>query len=49
MGKLLVRQDGTLIEGDFCRPGENGVATKSDSGYYVMEVLNNKQALIMFR
>lgn len=49
MGKLLVLQDGTLVAGSFCKPEENGIATKSDSGYYVMEVLGEDQALIMFR
>ena len=49
MGKLLVRQDGTLTEGGFCKSGANGIATASDSGYYVMEVINNSQALILFR
>ena len=49
MGKLLVKQDGTLIEDGFCKSGANGIATASDSGYYVMEVINNSQALILFR
>lgn len=51
MGKLLVKHDGTLIEGSFCKPGNNGVATKSSDkgGYYVMKVINNTQALIFFK
>lgn len=31
MGKLYVRDDGTLAAGDYGCPGENGVLTKSDS------------------
>lgn len=49
MGKLLVRQDGTLTEGGFCKPSANGVATTAESGYYVMEIINESQALILFR
>lgn len=49
MGKLFVRQDGTLTEGCFCKPSANGVATAAESGYYVMEIINKNQALILFR
>lgn len=49
MGKILIKQDGTLVEGGFCKSGANGIATASKSGYYVMEVINNNQALILFR
>lgn len=49
LGKLLVKHDGTLIKGGFCKPSDNGVATKSDSGYYVMKVVNDHQALVLFR
>lgn len=49
MGKLLVRQDGTLNAGEFCYPNADGIATKSESGYYVMKVINENQALILFK
>lgn len=50
MGKLLVRQDGTLTEGGFCKPGIDGIATHSESsGYYVMKVTSDSQALILFK
>ena len=49
MGKLLVRQDGTLKAGEFCSPSIDGIATHSKSGYYVMKVINDGQALILFR
>ena len=48
LGKLLVVQDGTLKVGGFCKVGDNGIATVSDSGYYVMKVNSDSQALIMF-
>ena len=49
MGKLLVRQDGTLNAGEFCHPNADGIATKSESGYYVMKVMSENQALILFK
>lgn len=49
LGKLLVRQDGTLKVGGYCKPNDNGVATNSDSGYIVMKVINEKQALVLFK
>lgn len=49
MGKLLVKQDGTLVAGSFCKPIEGGIATKSESGYYVMKTINENQALVLFR
>ena len=49
MGKLLVKQDGTLVAGGFCKSIEGGIATKSESGYYVMKVINENQALILFK
>lgn len=36
-GKLVVTDDGTCQVGGFCMPGENGIATKADSGFYVMK------------
>lgn len=49
MGKLLVKQDGTLVAGSFCKSIEGGIATKSESGYYVMKVINENQALVLFK
>lgn len=49
MGQMLVRQDGTLVQGKFCKVNENGMATASDTGYYVMHVNNEGQALILFK
>ena len=49
LGKLLVEQDGTLVAGSFCKSSTDGVATKSESGYYVMRIINEHQALILFK
>lgn len=48
MGKLIVRHDGTLKQGGFCYPSKNGIATNSETGYYVMKVYEDT-ALIMFK
>ena len=50
LGKLLVRQDGTLVNDSFCAVNDEGIATySSNSGYFVMEVINDKQALILVK
>lgn len=49
LGKLLVRQDGTLEQGGFCAPGKDGTATASASGCQVMKVINGCQAMILFK
>lgn len=49
IGKLLVLQDGTLQAGSFCISGPDGLATASQSGYYVLEVINDTQAKIIMK
>lgn len=49
LGQVLVKQDGTLTAGSFCKSNSAGIATKSESGYYVMKVINDGQALILFK
>ena len=49
LGKVLVRQDGTLVAGGFCKPNSEGIATTADSGYYVLEVKNGTQARVLVR
>ena len=49
LGKLLVAQDGTLKADTYCNVGGNGIATEAESGYYVIDVYNDAQALILFR
>lgn len=49
LGKVLVRQDGTLAAGGFCKPNSEGIATLADSGYYVLEVKNGTQARVLVK
>ena len=49
LGQILVRQDGTLEVGNKCVSNDNGIATKSDKGYIVLEIPNESQALILFK
>lgn len=49
VGKLLVLQDGTLQAGSFCTAGPDGIATASQTGYYVMEIIDETQAKIIMK
>ncbi len=49
LGKLKVRQDGTLTVGGHCKCNDEGMATVSDTGYIVMEVNSNGIATILVR
>lgn len=46
LGKLYVRQDGTLEVNRFCSINDEGIATKADNGYYVMSVDENVAKII---
>lgn len=35
LGMLRVRDDGTCKVGGYCKPNEKGIATSSESGYYI--------------
>lgn len=37
LGKLLVYHDGTCEVGDFCMPNDDGIATKSETGYLIID------------
>ncbi|EMA6345028.1 peptidase G2 autoproteolytic cleavage domain-containing protein [Bacillus cytotoxicus] len=49
MGQILVRDDGTCQTHGYCRPNDNGIATASTSGYFVMKRTGPNQILILFR
>lgn len=49
IGVLRVRQDGTLVAGGYCKPNDEGIATKSDAGYYILDVIDNKIAKVIFK
>lgn len=48
IGQVLTRQDGTLKVGGFagCK---DGVATKSESGYRVLKIINENIALLLVK
>ncbi|MDE5944361.1 MAG: hypothetical protein K2G93_02105 [Rikenella sp.] len=48
-GKLRVRQDGTRHAGRVCTAGPDGIATASQTGYYVMEIIDETQARIILK
>jgi hypothetical protein len=48
LGKLLVRDDGTCVEDEYCRPNADGIATASEEGYRVLKRTGANQILIMF-
>ena len=49
LGKLLVYDDGTCEVGEYCKPNNDGIATKSEDGYYVMERIDRNIIKIMFK
>lgn len=49
LGKLLVYDDGTCEVGGYCKPNNDGIATNSEDGYYVMERTNENIIKIMFK
>lgn len=49
-GKLIVYDDGTLKQGDICRPGKGGIAVKSvKNGYQVLKRISDDKIMIWFR
>ena len=49
LGRLLVRDDGTLTAGGYCRPGMNGIAAAAHSGYRVLKRTGPNQVMILLR
>lgn len=48
-GKTYVRVDETIVAGGFCKPNDEGIATKSDTGYYVIRKVTDDVAEIIFK
>ncbi len=48
LGKLLVRDDGTCEVDGFCAPSDDGIATKAERGFRVLERTSEDQILILF-
>ena len=49
LGKLTVYDDGTCEVNSFCKVGDNGCATKSESGYRVIKRISNNIIQVLFR
>lgn len=49
LGQILIRDDGTCEVHGYCWPNNNGIATKSEKGYYVLERTSTNQILVLFR
>lgn len=49
VGKLLVRDDGTCQPGSYCKPNDEGIATKARKGYRVMKRTGSNQILVLVK
>ncbi|OFD82630.1 peptidase G2 autoproteolytic cleavage domain-containing protein [Bacillus mycoides] len=49
IGQMLVHDDGTCEPHGYCRPNDDGIATKAESGFFVIKRTGENQILILFR
>ena len=49
MGKLICIDDGTCEVNGYCYPSENGIGTKSDHGYKVMDRIDDTHIQVLVR
>lgn len=49
LGQLLVRDDGTCKENGYCKCGNGGIATASETGYRVLARVSNNIIKILFK
>lgn len=49
LGMIAVYDDGTCVINGYCKPNDNGVATKSDTGYRVIERVSDNVVKVLFR
>jgi hypothetical protein len=49
IGQIRVRDDGTCEVNGYCKPNGEGIATKSDQGYRVMERTGPNQVLVLVK
>ena len=47
--KFLVYSDGACKVRDFCKSNDEGIATKTDNGYYVLEVRDDNIIKILIK
>lgn len=49
IGQVLVRDDGTCEVDGYCRPNDEGIATKSVQGYRVLKRTGTNQVLVLLK
>lgn len=49
LGKLIVYDDGTCEVNGYCKSGDNGIATKADSGYRVMKRVGDNLIQVLLK
>lgn len=49
LGKLIVEDDGTCNQGEYCYPNDNGIATRKYEGFYVLERIDENHIRIFVR
>ena len=49
LGQLVVDDDGTCEVDSYCKSNDYGIATKSDSGYRVIDRIDENHILIIFK
>ncbi|MFE4403911.1 peptidase G2 autoproteolytic cleavage domain-containing protein, partial [Bacillus subtilis] len=49
LGKLLVRDDGTCEVNSYCKSNDEGIATKANQGYRVLERTGPNQVLVLVK
>ena len=49
LGMLRVRDDGSCKVGGYCKVNENGIATASESGYYVTKRFTDNIIEVFFK
>lgn len=49
VGKIRVQDDGSCKVNGFCYPGNDGIATSSESGYFVLGRISEYQILVWFK
>lgn len=49
LGQLIVEDDGSCEAGGYCKCADGGIATKAESGYYIMERIDASHIRVLFK
>lgn len=49
LGQIIMDDDGTCIPGKFCSPSNDGIATLSETGYRVLERIDDTHIKVLFK